>query len=120
MRKYRDVRGDGLTVTVRHPGERTVTFACSGRGMVPLRKAIDRVDAMGGGWRIISMSSVASIYRDLQGPRHSGSSPVQSHSKPRSSGNGRREFEDDPRTFEIGCLSKLRRLDLLAPLGWKA
>lgn len=107
-------RDYGVIVTVQNQETgRLHSLHESGGAIDAVGRACDRIDEMGDAWKIVSVSSPRSVFRDLQGTRAkqeykgSGSGP-----KKRKDG-GDREFVEDPRTYEIFILSRVRRLDLL-------
>lgn len=106
-------RRAGLVCTAAHDdGPPYLTFHAQGAPRDALLAACARIDAMGDGWHIRSLSTPSSVYRDLQGTRR------VHRSAPRVSANNHEEhpFSDDPRTSEIQMLSGVGRLDLLRPL----
>lgn len=67
----------------------------------------EQLDGMEGDWRIVSVSTPSSIFRDLQGMRGEGDT---------REGEDRRAGPSDPRSTEQVSLGRIGRLDLLQPL----
>lgn len=83
----------GVTLTVREQETLKVeAFCVNGPVMSALKEACDRIDAAEGDWKIVSISTPSSIFRDLQG----------AHSKNRA-------------TPEQERLGRIGRADLLEP-----
>lgn len=104
-----DERLHGVIVTLEHDdGPPLLSFHKPGRVTDAMRAAVFACDALGASWRIVSISTPRSIFRDLQGPR------TMREREPRADETQREGH--DPRDFEARELSKLGRLDLLKPL----
>lgn len=105
----------GVIVTCSHiDGPPLWTFHIPGGSGNALKTACRMIDARGIGWRILSVSSPQSIYRDMSGTRQDHS---VRESVGRTTGSSNRRNED-PRSYELMMLGRTGRLDLLAPLGW--
>lgn len=100
----------GVIVTAEHEdGEPLLTFHVPGKWREALTAACRRIDALGEGWYVRTISSPRTIYRDLQGPREAG------HGRSHKRTSRRDSFSEDPRP-EIESLAAVGRLDLLRPM----
>jgi hypothetical protein len=98
---------DGILVTLR---EQTSGHLKTVHETGPTREALERVcdytESLEGDWKIVSVSTPGSIFRDLQGRRGQ-------HEDARHEKNG---GFSDPRTTEWNSLGRIGRLYLLQPL----
>ena len=92
---------DGIIVSAREQKTgQLATFHEIDAPRSALTHVCERLDAMDGDWKIVSVCTPTSIYRDLQGHRQ-----------------GRDEQNvSDPRTGEQNLLGLVGRLELLQPL----
>lgn len=96
----------GIIATLRNMTDgRMKSMHETGPFVTSVSKIAATCDALGPEWRIVSLSSPTSIFRDLQGTRN------------QRIGDGTRQASYDPRTAECKLLGKIKRLDLLAPLA---
>lgn len=109
-------RRAGVTVTAEHvDGPPLVSFHIGGAPRAALLAACERIDAMGKGWAIVSISSPASVYRDLQGTRR----PEPTSARIGGNYTEAKPHTEDPRTTELQLLGAIGRLDLLRRLPFR-
>lgn len=97
----------GVIVTAREQQTgRVKTMHQIGAPTGAIHEVVETLDSMEGDWKVVSISTPASIYRDLQGGRSVRADDQYEH----------RPHLSDPRTTEVSMLSRLGRLDLLEPL----
>lgn len=98
---------DGAIVSLREQDTgRLDTVHVTGKTRDALEQLCDMIDQRDGDWKIVAISTPASIFRDLQGVR----------GQYQRASSKRRSTLDDPRTAEWSMLSQVGRLDLLQPL----
>lgn len=109
-------RRAGIIVTAEHEnGPPQISFHIGGAPRAALLAACERIDRLGGGWFIVSLSSPASIYRDLQGTRLLEPSSYRISTNM----NDPKRYAADPRTTELQLLGGIGRLDLLRPFPFR-
>lgn len=101
-------RTAGVIVTCQHDdGPPLHTFHVPGGTGKAMARACELLDEMGAGWRVVSISTPATIFRDLQGTRY----------LLEARGDTEHPYDlVDTRTAERSLLARAGRLDLLAPL----
>lgn len=88
-------QNDGVLVTVRELDVGVVTVIhCTGQHA--LEQVCEQLDAMAGDWRVVSLCTPTTIYRDLQGTR-------------------KNVWADNVQFPEVQALGRIGRLDLLDP-----
>ncbi len=111
-------RSFGVIVTAESDDGRMRSFHHPGASMTALELCCDDIELLGPGWRIVSVSTPRSIFRDLQGTRRKLAPKGTGNdlgSKTKRDGTPRSQHED-PRTMENNTLSKIGALHLLKPL----
>ena len=98
---------DGITVTLREQTTGDMhTVVERGHVKDALSRVCHYADVLEGDWKIVSISTPSSIYRDLHGHR----------GQHREEGKDRDGSYADPRSAEVNMLGQIGRVDMLQPL----
>lgn len=93
---------------------KTVSMHRAGPPTIAVAEIAAEVDKLGANWKIVSLSTPASVYRDLQGTRYHR---IKGDARNKLMG---RQSAHDARTQEKALLGRIGRLDLLSPQSFPA